>query len=102
MAYSSPGPAQTTLALGLFRMLGATHYLQLLFFFLEFPASVLDSPQKTDTYPFILSFPTRFCLCETSCPQEDYFPPNLFVKVNGKLCPLPVGKDSSPLATNVK
>ncbi|XP_029436264.1 LOW QUALITY PROTEIN: E3 SUMO-protein ligase PIAS3 [Rhinatrema bivittatum] len=32
----------------------------------------------------------RFCLCETSCPQEDYFPPNLFVKVNGKLCPLPV------------
>lgn len=31
----------------------------------------------------------RFCLCETSCPQEDYFPPNLFVKVNRKLCPLP-------------
>ncbi|NXA57268.1 PIAS3 ligase, partial [Nothocercus julius] len=31
----------------------------------------------------------RFCLCETSCPQKDYFPPNLFVKVNGKLCPLP-------------
>ncbi|XP_061298687.1 E3 SUMO-protein ligase PIAS3 isoform X1 [Pezoporus flaviventris] len=31
----------------------------------------------------------RFCLCETSCPQEDHFPPNLFVKVNGKLCPLP-------------
>ncbi|NP_001116890.1 E3 SUMO-protein ligase PIAS3 [Xenopus tropicalis] len=31
----------------------------------------------------------RFCLCETSCPQEDYFPPNLFVKVNQKLCPLP-------------
>ncbi|XP_005991728.1 E3 SUMO-protein ligase PIAS3 isoform X4 [Latimeria chalumnae] len=31
----------------------------------------------------------RFCLCETSCPQEDYFPPNLFVKVNAKLCPLP-------------
>ncbi|XP_075463975.1 E3 SUMO-protein ligase PIAS3 isoform X3 [Ascaphus truei] len=31
----------------------------------------------------------RFCLCETSCPQEDYFPPNLFVKVNGKLCTLP-------------
>ncbi|XP_039766856.1 E3 SUMO-protein ligase PIAS3 isoform X2 [Ornithorhynchus anatinus] len=31
----------------------------------------------------------RFCLCETSCPQEDCFPPNLFIKVNGKLCPLP-------------
>ncbi|OCT66622.1 hypothetical protein XELAEV_18042876mg [Xenopus laevis] len=35
----------------------------------------------------------RFCLCETSCPQEDYFPPNLFVKVNQKLCPLPVIKE---------
>lgn len=32
----------------------------------------------------------RFCLQETSCEQEDYFPPNIAVKVNGKLCPLPV------------
>ena len=41
-------------------------------------------------YFHLLLSVTRFCLCETSCPQEDYFPPNLFVKVNGKLCPLPV------------
>jgi hypothetical protein len=61
---------------------------------------VLDSPQKTATYPTHLSFLARFCLCETSCPQEDYFPPNLFVKVNGKLCPLPVGKESFPLAAD--
>lgn len=34
--------------------------------------------------------PYRFCLSETSCPQEDHFPPNLCVKVNGKPCSLPV------------
>lgn len=32
----------------------------------------------------------RFCLLETTCEQEDYFPPNVMVKVNNKLCPLPV------------
>lgn len=32
----------------------------------------------------------RFCLLETSCEQEDYFPPNVTVKVNNKLCNLPV------------
>ncbi|KAK9501102.1 hypothetical protein O3M35_002213 [Rhynocoris fuscipes] len=31
----------------------------------------------------------RFCLLETSCEQEDLFPPGIVVKVNGKLCPLP-------------
>uniref|UniRef100_A0A672Z0J9 Protein inhibitor of activated STAT, 1b n=1 Tax=Sphaeramia orbicularis TaxID=375764 RepID=A0A672Z0J9_9TELE len=30
-----------------------------------------------------------FCLSETSCTQEDHFPPNLCVKVNGKPCNLP-------------
>lgn len=34
----------------------------------------------------------RFCLQETSCEQEDYFPPSINVKVNGKLCPLPVSQ----------
>uniref|UniRef100_H9GG63 Protein inhibitor of activated STAT 1 n=2 Tax=Anolis carolinensis TaxID=28377 RepID=H9GG63_ANOCA len=32
---------------------------------------------------------SMFCLSETSCPQEDHFPPNLCVKVNGKPCSLP-------------
>lgn len=38
-----------------------------------------------------LSMSCRFCLSETSCPQEDHFPPSLCVKVNGKPCNLPVG-----------
>ncbi|KAJ8673121.1 hypothetical protein QAD02_004383 [Eretmocerus hayati] len=37
----------------------------------------------------------RFCLQESSCEQEDYFPPGINVKVNGKLCPLP-----NPIPTN--
>lgn len=32
----------------------------------------------------------RFCLLETSCEQEDCFPPSVSVKVNNKLCQLPV------------
>lgn len=32
----------------------------------------------------------RFCLLETSCDQEDCFPPSVSVKVNNKLCQLPV------------
>ncbi|XP_069737417.1 E3 SUMO-protein ligase PIAS2-like isoform X4 [Phaenicophaeus curvirostris] len=31
----------------------------------------------------------RLCLAETSCPQEDNYPNNLCIKVNGKLFPLP-------------
>ncbi|CAG9863124.1 unnamed protein product [Phyllotreta striolata] len=31
----------------------------------------------------------RFCLLETTCEQEDCFPPELVVKVNNKMCPLP-------------
>ncbi|XP_075898720.1 E3 SUMO-protein ligase PIAS1 isoform X4 [Nelusetta ayraudi] len=38
---------------------------------------------------FVVQVQLRFCLSETSCPQEDHFPPNLCVKVNGKPCNLP-------------
>ncbi|XP_049580102.1 E3 SUMO-protein ligase PIAS1 [Syngnathus scovelli] len=38
---------------------------------------------------FAVQVQLRFCLSETSCPQEDHFPPNLSVKVNGKPCNLP-------------
>ncbi|KAL4613398.1 E3 SUMO-protein ligase PIAS1 [Arapaima gigas] len=38
---------------------------------------------------FTVQVQLRFCLSETSCPQEDHFPPNLGVKVNGKPCSLP-------------
>ncbi|UYV65771.1 PIAS1 [Cordylochernes scorpioides] len=33
----------------------------------------------------------RFCLLETSCEQEDNFPPSICVKVNQKICNLPPG-----------
>ena len=35
----------------------------------------------------------RFCLLETTCQQEDNFPPNIAVKINDKMCPLPVSID---------
>lgn len=44
---------------------------------------------------YIIQVQMRFCLQETSCEQEDYFPPSVAVKVNGKLCPLP-----NPIPTN--
>uniref|UniRef100_UPI00358FF962 E3 SUMO-protein ligase PIAS2-like isoform X3 n=1 Tax=Myxine glutinosa TaxID=7769 RepID=UPI00358FF962 len=40
-------------------------------------------------YDYTTQVQLRFCLSETSCPQEDHFPPALCVKVNAKLCPLP-------------
>lgn len=29
----------------------------------------------------------RFCLCETSCPQEDYFPPTSLSRSTGNCAP---------------
>ncbi|XP_058125171.1 E3 SUMO-protein ligase PIAS1 isoform X3 [Anopheles coustani] len=43
----------------------------------------------------VIQVQLRFCLLETSCEQEDYFPPNIVVKVNNKLCTLP-----NPIPTN--
>lgn len=45
------------------------------------------------TYSF-LQAQLRFCLLETSCEQDDYFPPSVNVKVNNKMCPLPVSISS--------
>lgn len=47
----------------------------------------------------------RFCLLETSCEQEDYFPPNVVVKVNNKLQQLPVSSPTTftiPIASRNK
>lgn len=41
----------------------------------------------------IMQVQLRFCLLETTSEQEDYFPPNVVVKVNNKMCPLPVSCD---------
>lgn len=38
---------------------------------------------------YIVQVQLRFCLAETSCPQEDNYPNNLCIKVNGKIYPLP-------------
>uniref|UniRef100_A0A3Q2G028 Protein inhibitor of activated STAT, 2 n=1 Tax=Cyprinodon variegatus TaxID=28743 RepID=A0A3Q2G028_CYPVA len=38
---------------------------------------------------YMVQIQLRFCLAETSCPQEDNFPNSLCLKVNGKLFPLP-------------
>ncbi|XP_016149889.1 E3 SUMO-protein ligase PIAS2 isoform X3 [Sinocyclocheilus grahami] len=38
---------------------------------------------------YMVQIQLRFCLAETSCPQEDNFPNSLCIKVNGKLFPLP-------------
>ncbi|XP_061624325.1 E3 SUMO-protein ligase PIAS2 [Phyllopteryx taeniolatus] len=38
---------------------------------------------------YMVQIQLRFCLSETSCPQEDNYPNGLCVKVNGKLFPLP-------------
>jgi len=32
----------------------------------------------------------RFCRQETSCYQDDYYPKQCYVKVNGQYCPIPV------------
>ncbi|KAM4746043.1 E3 SUMO-protein ligase PIAS2 isoform 2-T2 [Anableps anableps] len=38
---------------------------------------------------YMVQIQLRFCLAETSCPQDDNFPNSLSIKVNGKLFPLP-------------
>lgn len=34
----------------------------------------------------------RICYSDTSCPQEDQYPPNIAVKVNHTYCSVPVSK----------
>ncbi|XP_063876319.1 E3 SUMO-protein ligase PIAS2-like isoform X9 [Scylla paramamosain] len=49
-------------------------------------------PGKQD---YTVQVQMRFCLLETTCEQEDNFPPNIAVKINDKMCPLP-----TPIPTN--
>jgi len=41
---------------------------------------------------YVLQVQMRFRLLASSCEQDDCFPPGICVKVNGKMCPLPVSK----------
>lgn len=52
----------------------------------------IRNPAKPE---YLIQVQLRFCLLETTSEQEDCFPPNVQVKVNGKLCQLP-----NPIATN--
>lgn len=65
------------------------------FYFHLTPQQATDVASSRDIRPgvkcdYVKQVQMRFCLLETTCEQEDYFPPNVIVKVNNKLCPLPV------------
>ncbi|XP_019866562.1 E3 SUMO-protein ligase PIAS2 isoform X2 [Aethina tumida] len=70
------------------------------FYFHLTPQQATDVASSRDIRPgvkcdYVKQVQMRFCLLETTCEQEDYFPPNVMVKVNNKLCPLP-----NPIPTN--
>ncbi|XP_073953436.1 E3 SUMO-protein ligase Su(var)2-10 isoform X1 [Choristoneura fumiferana] len=54
-----------------------------------------DIVGTTNKLDYIVQAQLRFCLLETTCEQEDCFPPSVTVKVNNKMCPLP-----NPIPTN--
>ncbi|XP_045501673.1 E3 SUMO-protein ligase PIAS3 isoform X2 [Colias croceus] len=58
-------------------------------------ASGKDVVGTSNKLDYVIQAQLRFCLLETSCEQEDYFPPSVNVKVNNKMCPLP-----NPIPTN--
>lgn len=65
------------------------------FYFHLTPQQATDIASSRDIRPgvkcdYVKQVQLRFCLLETTCPQEDCFPPQVIVKVNNKLCPLPV------------
>ncbi|XP_060536141.1 E3 SUMO-protein ligase PIAS2 isoform X2 [Cylas formicarius] len=70
------------------------------FYFHLTPQQATDIASSRDIRPavkcdYIKQVQLRFCLLETTCEQEDCFPPQIMVKVNNKLCPLP-----NPIPTN--
>lgn len=65
------------------------------------PAQATEIGMNRDTrnsnkVEHVVQVQLRFCLLETSCEQEDYFPPNVVVKVNSKLQQLPVSSADRP------
>lgn len=70
------------------------------FFFQLTPSQATDIAMQRDVRPgakieHTIQVQLRFCVLETAAPQEDYFPPSVLVKVNGKPCQLP-----NPIPTN--
>lgn len=79
---------------------GSSRYYDANFVFHLTPQQATDIASSRDSRPgskidYINQVQLRFCYLETSCEQEDNFPSNLSVKVNGKLVTLP-----NPIPTN--
>ena len=49
------------------------------------------------TAPCVPCLP-RSCYSDTSCPQEDQYPPNIAVKVNHSYCSVPVSQPTAARA----
>ncbi|KAM8887091.1 E3 SUMO-protein ligase PIAS2 isoform 2-T3 [Spinachia spinachia] len=70
------------------------HHQEKYFIFALTPQQVREVCISRDFLPggrrdYMVQIQLRFCLSETSCPQEDNYPNSLCIKVNGKLFPLP-------------
>ncbi|XP_046403040.1 E3 SUMO-protein ligase PIAS3 isoform X2 [Ischnura elegans] len=79
---------------------GPGRYQEATFVFHLTPQQATDVASCRDLLPgskvdYVIQVQMRFCLLETSCEQDDAFPPGINLKVNGKLCPLP-----NPIPTN--
>jgi len=78
---------------------GGGRYQEQAFQFSLTPAQANKIANSRDLRPgkqdYFVQVQMRFALLETSCEQEDNFPPNIAVKINDKMCPLP-----SPIPTN--
>lgn len=64
--------------------------------------SVCSDIRNASKVEHIIQVQLRFCMLETTCEQDDYFPPNVVVKVNNKMCPLPVSIFSIEYWTSLK
>ncbi|KAK2157803.1 hypothetical protein LSH36_184g04002 [Paralvinella palmiformis] len=79
---------------------GQTRFQENFFVFHLTPQQAQDVAMSRDTHisgrvDYTVQIQLRFCLLETSCEQEDSFPPSICVRVNGKMAPLP-----NPIPTN--
>ncbi|XP_064608915.1 E3 SUMO-protein ligase PIAS2-like isoform X3 [Liolophura sinensis] len=79
---------------------GAVRFQENYFVFHLTPQQAQDIAMSRDFRPcakfeFLVQVQLRFCLLETSCEQDDNFPPSICVRVNGKMAALPNPTPSS-------
>ncbi|XP_052281941.1 E3 SUMO-protein ligase PIAS2-like isoform X2 [Dreissena polymorpha] len=73
---------------------GLSRYQETYFVFHLTPQQAQDIAMSRDFRPtakweYTVQVQLRFCFLETSCEQEDNFPPSICVRVNGKVATLP-------------